>query len=561
MLSSASQQSQNGYYTLRTPGANKGLAFSEEQRKTLGLRGLLPAQVSTIELEKERALAQLRKKASPIEKYVYLQSMQDTNEDVYYRLLVEHTAEFMPIVYTPTVGQACQEFSHIYRQTPRGLYISVNDIGHVADILDNWPEKKIRAIVFTDGERILGLGDLGINGMGIPVGKLALYTACAGVPPSMCLPVVLDCGTNNEEFLNDPLYMGLRQKRVRGEVFEQLVQEFMDAAKAKYGPEVLLQFEDFGNSTAFNLLRKYQNTHCTFNDDIQGTASVVVAGLLAAVPLSGKPLSEQTFVFLGAGEAGTGIADLIALAISKETGKTIDEAREQIWLVDSRGLVIKSRAASLQHHKLLYAHEAPECATLLEAVERIKPTALIGVCTIPKTFDRAVCEAMAKLNERPIIFALSNPTSKAECTPEEAYTFTNGKCIFASGSPFDPVVVNGQRFVPGQGNNSYIFPGVGLGVIGAGLTHVDDEIMLIAAETLAAIVTPADLETGCVYPPLSTIREVSLKIAVAVAEYVSAVCCLGSLSCCCTCAESVIVCFCLTGLLEGLRDRPQAGRP
>lgn len=509
---------------MRTPLANKGLAFSEEQRQANGLRGLLPAAVTSTAIEKERALAQLRKKTLPIEKYLFLQSMQDTNEDVYYKLLVEHTAEFMPIVYTPTVGQACQEFSHIYRQMPRGLYISVNDLGHVAEILDNWPEKKIRAIVFTDGERILGLGDLGINGMGIPIGKLALYTACAGVPPSACLPVVLDCGTNNEEFLKDPLYMGLRQKRVRGEVFEQLVHEFMDAAKAKYGPEVLLQFEDFGNSTAFNLLRKYQNTHCTFNDDIQGTASVVVAGLLAAVPLSGKPLAQHTFLFMGAGEAGTGIADLIALAISHETGKTITQAREQIWLVDSRGLVVKSREASLQHHKLLYAHEAAECPTLLAAIDRIKPTALIGVCTIAKAFDQAVCEVMAKLNERPIIFALSNPTSKAECTPEEAYTFTKGKCVFASGSPFDPVVVNGQRFVPGQGNNSYIFPGVGLGVIGAGLTHVDDEIMLIAAETLAAIVTPADLETGCVYPPLSTIRDVSLKIAVAVAEYVRCAC-------------------------------------
>ncbi|DBA00875.1 TPA: hypothetical protein N0F65_008518 [Lagenidium giganteum] len=521
--------STSGYSAIRTPLTNKGLAFSEEERKALKLRGLLPAAVNSIEFETKRAMAQLRKKSSPLEKYIFMQSMQDTNEAVYYRMLIEHTAELMPIVYTPTVGQGCTEFSHIYRQTPRGLYISLNDIGHVAEILDNWPQKKVRAIVFTDGERILGLGDLGVNGLGIPIGKLALYTISFS-PQSMHTLIsfrnyshwfVLDCGTNNEEFLADPFYVGLRQKRERGAKFEQLVGEFMNAAKTKYGPEVLLQFEDFGNTTAFQLLRKYENTHCTFNDDIQGTASVVLGGLLAAVPLSGKPISEHTFVFLGAGEAGTGIADLIALAISHETGKTVDQAREQIWLVDSRGLVVKSRHSSLQHHKLLYAHEAPECASLIEVIDRIKPSALIGVCTIAKAFDQKVCEAMARNNERPIIFALSNPTSKAECTAEEAYRFTNGKCIFASGSPFDPVEYNGQRFVPGQGNNSYIFPGVGLACVAVGLTHVDDHVMMIAAETLAKIVTPADLETGCVYPPLSNIRDVSLKIAVAVAEYVS----------------------------------------
>ncbi|KAH7460399.1 NADP-dependent malic enzyme, chloroplastic [Phytophthora ramorum] len=511
--------SQPGFALMRTPITNKGQAFSEEERTAFKLRGLLPVAITSIELETERAMMQLRRKTSPIEKYIFLQNMQDTNEDVYYRMLIEHTPELMPIVYTPTVGQACQEFSHIYRQTPRGLYISINDIGHVAEILDNWPEKDIRAICFTDGERILGLGDQGANGMGIPVGKLSLYTACAGVPPQMCLPVVLDCGTNNEEYLADPFYIGLRQKRVRGEKFEQLVDEFMNAAKAKYGDKVLLQFEDFGNSTAFQLLRKYQNTHCTFNDDIQGTASVVLAGLLAAVPLSGKPISEQKFVFLGAGTAGTGIADLIAMAISRETGKTVEESRKQIWLVDSRGLVVESRKDSLQSHKLPYAHDAPASPNLVETLDRIKPTALIGVCTIAKAFNEEVCQKMCEINERPIIFALSNPTSKAECTAEEAYTFTDGKCIFASGSPFDPLEINGKLCVPGQGNNSYIFPGVGLGVVAAGLAHVNDDIMIIAAKTLASLTTPADLETGCVYPPLSNIREVSLKIAEAVAEY------------------------------------------
>lgn len=359
-----------------------------------------------------------------------------------------------------------------------------------------------------------------MNGMGIPIGKLALYTACAGVPPHMCLPVVLDCGTNNETFLSDPFYMGIREKRQQGERFIQLVDEFMNTAKKKYGAHVLLQFEDFGNTTAFHLLRKYENTHCTFNDDIQGTASVVLAGLIAAAPLSGIPLAEHKFLFLGAGEAGTGIADLIARAIAYETGKSITEARERIWFMDSRGLVVHSRKESLQHHKLLYAHEADECRTLDNAIDRIKPTALIGVSTIAKAFSQEVCEKMVKINRRPIIFALSNPTSKAECTAEEAYKYTDGKCIFASGSPFDPVEYNGQRFVPGQGNNSYIFPGIGLACIGVELTHLDDQIMIIAAETLAKFVTPADLETGCVYPPLSMIRHVSLEIATAVAEYV-----------------------------------------
>ncbi|CAH0522464.1 unnamed protein product [Peronospora belbahrii] len=508
-----------GYITMRTPIANKGLAFTEEQRKQLGLRGLLPAAVSTTKLETERAMAAIRRKTSPIEKYIFMQSMQNANEDVYYRMLIEHTSELMPIVYTPTVGQGCQEFSHNYLQQPRGLFISLNDIGHIAEILDNWPEKDIRAICFTDGERILGLGDQGANGMGIPIGKLSLYTACAGVPPHMCLPVVLDCGTNNEKYLADPFYIGLRQKRERGEKFEQLVEEFMDAAKTKYGKRVLLQFEDFGNSTAFNLLRKYQNTHCTFNDDIQGTASVVLGGLLAAVPLSGKSISEQTFLFFGAGEAGTGIAELIAQAIATETGKSIEESRKQIWLVDSQGLIVNSRKESLQHHKLMFSHDASFCPNLLSAIEQVKPTALIGVCTIAKAFNKEVCQKMCEANEHPIIFALSNPTCKAECTAEEAYTFTDGKCIFASGSPFDPVVYNGKRYVPGQGNNSYVFPGIGLGIVAAGLTHVDDEMMVIAAKTLASMITPSDLESGCVYPPLSSIRNVSLKIAEAVAEY------------------------------------------
>ncbi|RHY91359.1 hypothetical protein DYB35_007910 [Aphanomyces astaci] len=491
-----------------------------EQRTNQKLRGLLPAAVWTPEQHLEHAMIQLRSKVTPLEKYIFMQSMQDNNEDLYYRMLVNYTHELMPIVYTPTVGQVSKPLvSHIYRQTPRGLYISINDLGHVSELLDNWPEHDIRAIVFTDGERILGLGDLGINGMGIPVGKLALYTACAGVHPKYCLPVTLDVGTNTQSILDDPFYMGLKQKRDRTEKYDQLVDEFMHAAKAKYGPQVLLQFEDFGNTNAFRLLHRYQNTHCTFNDDIQGTACVVLGGLYAAEKLTNKPLAEHTFVFLGAGEAGTGIADLIAMAIAKESNSSLEVARRRIYLVDSKGLVTKDRLDSLQHHKLLYAHDEEPAANLLETIHRIKPSVLVGVSTIAHSFSQQVCEFMAATNERPVIFALSNPTSKAECTAEEAYTFTNGQCVFASGSPFDPVTLHGQTYVPGQGNNAYVFPGIGLGVVAAGLTRVDDNIMLIAAQTLADKVTDADLATGSVYPPLSSIRQVSVEIAAAVAEY------------------------------------------
>lgn len=502
-----------------TPSLNKGTAFTAEERKQLNLTGLLPPVITDLKLDTERALAQLHKKTSDLEKYIFLQTLQDTNEDLYYNLLMNYTHELMPLVYTPTVGEACIEFSRIYRQTPRGLYITINDLGHVREILDNWPVEDIKAICFTDGERILGLGDLGCNGMGIPNGKLSLYTACAGVHPKHCLPITIDVGTNNEENLNDPFYIGLRHKRVTGEKYDALIDEFMNAAKEKYGPEVLLQFEDFGNHNAFRFLKKYQKTHCSFNDDIQGTAAVALGGLLAATPLTGKPLSDHKFLFLGAGEAGTGIAELIALAISRETQKPLEEARKQISLVDSKGLIVASRKDKLQEHKVPFAHENEHCGTLLEAIEKLQPTALIGVCTIPKTFNKDVCAAMCKYNERPIICALSNPTSKAECTAEEAYTFTDGKCIFSSGSPFHPVEYKGKKYVPGQGNNSYIFPGIGLACSAVGLTCVDDDIMLIAAETLASCVTKEDLETVTVYPPLSSIQDVSLDIAVAVAEY------------------------------------------
>jgi malate dehydrogenase (oxaloacetate-decarboxylating)(NADP+) len=399
------------------------------------------------------------------------------------------------------------------------MYFSLQDAGHIRDILNNWPTDDVTTIVMTDGERILGLGDLGVNGMGIPIGKLALYTACAGIHPSTVLPVHLDVGTNNERLLNDPYYLGLRQQRERGPAYDALVQEFFEAAQDKFGQSVLIQFEDFGNLNAFRLLHTWKDKACTFNDDMQGTAAVALAGLIASGALTGKKLSDHTFLFSGAGEAGTGIADLIAYAISQESDATLEEARKKIFLVDSKGLVTKARLEGLRHHKINYAHEVEkECRTLLEAINLLEPTVLIGVSAIAGLFDRAVCERMAELNERPIISALSNPTSKAECTAQQAYEWTDGCVIFSSGSPFDPVTLSdGRRFVSGQGNNAYIFPGVGLGRLAAGSTRITEHDMLMAAQALAKQVSEEQLAVGCLYPPLENIREVSAHIAVAVA--------------------------------------------
>ncbi|MCH80774.1 NADP-dependent malic enzyme-like, partial [Trifolium medium] len=389
--------------------------------------------------------------------------------------------------------------------------------GKILEVLKNWPEKTIQVIVVTDGERILGLGDLGCQGMGIPVGKLSLYTALGGVRPSSCLPITIDVGTNNEKLLNDEFYIGLRHKRATGKEYAELLEEFMHAVKQNYGEKVLVQFEDFANHNAFELLDKYSSSHLVFNDDIQGTASVVLAGLLASLKLIGGTLADHTFLFLGAGEAGTGIAELIALEISKQTKAPVEETRKKIWLVDSKGLIVSSRQQSLQHFKKPWAHEHEPVKDLLNAVKAIKPTVLIGTSGVGKTFTKEVVEAMASLNKKPLIFALSNPTSQSECTAEEAYTWSKGKAIFASGSPFDPVEYEGKVFVPGQGNNAYIFPGFGLGLIMSGAIRVRDEMLLAASEALAAQVSQENYDKGLIYPPFTNIRKISANIAASVA--------------------------------------------
>ena len=499
---------------LHDPALNKGTAFTKEERDALGLRGLLPPHVHTQEEQVLRVMENFHRKPNNLEKYVHMAALQGRNETLFYRVVLDYIEEMMPIIYTPTVGQACQEYGHIFRR-PRGMFISAADQGQMVEVLRNWPNQDVRIIVVTDGERILGLGDLGANGMGIPVGKLGLYTACAGVHPSQCLPVTLDVGTENEGLLNDPLYIGARQRRLRGEAFDEFMDEFMIAVQEVF-PQALVQFEDFANVNAFRLLEKYRQRQCTFNDDIQGTGAVALAGLYSALRIRGGALSEQTVLFLGAGEAAVGIANLIVAAMVSE-GLSEEEARNRCWLIDSRGLVVKGRAG-LATHKLPYAHDHEPLPDLLAAIEALHPTAIIGVSGQFGAFSQPVLAAMARLNERPIIFALSNPTSKAECTAEQAYTWTEGRAIFASGSPFPPVTLGEKTFVPGQGNNAYIFPGVGLGAIVSGASQVTDEMFFAAAGALAHQVEVADLERGLIYPPLNEIREVSAAIAVAVAE-------------------------------------------
>ena len=503
-----------GVKILHDPVRNKGTAYTDAEREYLNLEGLLPPRVHSMAEQELRVLNNVRAKPTDLERYLYLVSLQDRNETLFYRVIMNHIEEMMPIIYTPTVGKACQEFQHIFRQS-RGFYVSFNDRGRVREIMQNWPHKDAKIIVVTDGERILGLGDLGADGMGIPIGKLALYTACAGIPPTHCMPVMLDVGTNNETLLNDPLYNGLERRRVRDERYDELVDEFITAAKETF-PGVLIQLEDFGNVNAFRLLEKYRDQACVFDDDIQGTGAVAFAGIVASLRITGDSLADHKFLFLGAGEAAIGIADTIVAGLA-EQGISEDEARSKCWFFDTRGLLVAGRE-SIVDHKRPYAHDHPPMDDFLEAVKDLKPTALIGVSGQPRTFTKDIVEAMAEFNDRPIIFALSNPTSKSECSAEEAYTWTEGRGIFASGSPFDPVKLGDRTFVPGQGNNAYIFPGVGLGAIVSGARVVTDEMFLSAAHSLANQVSESDLERGRIYPSLQRIREVSALIARDVAK-------------------------------------------
>ncbi|QFR32213.1 NAD-dependent malic enzyme [Ancylobacter sp. TS-1] len=499
---------------LHDPVHNRGSAFALEDRPRLGLEGLLPPGVDTLETQIARVHLQLGTLDSDLQKYLLLSDLQARNETLYYATLMSDPATFMPLVYTPTVGEACQKYDHILRAT-RGLYLPITAKGRLKSLIANWPEKDIRFIVVTDGERILGLGDLGVNGMGIPVGKLALYTVCAGVPPEMTLPITLDVGTNNQTYLDDPLYLGLRQPRVRGAEYDAFIEEFVSTINEMF-PKCCIQWEDFANINAVPILERYKDRTCTYNDDIQGTAAVAVAGIYGALRISKQKLTDQTFLFLGGGSAATGIAELISQAMVLE-GLTIEEARARNWLFDVNGLMVNSRTDIAGFQKP-FTHDHAAVASFVDAIEQIKPTGIVGVSTVPKLFNQAVIEAMARINERPIIFPYSNPTSRSECTAEEAYKWSEGRAIFASGSPFQPVRLGDKTFIPGQGNNVYIFPAMGMAVLATQASRVTEDMFIVAAQAVAELVTQEELDSGLIYPPQHDIRAASLHVAARIAQ-------------------------------------------
>jgi len=493
---------------------NKSSAFTEDERRAHGLRGLLPPAVFTQSEQTHRVLENMRRKTSDIEKYIFLQSLASRNERLFYRVAIDNIDEIMPLIYTPTVGQACQEFAHIFRQ-PKGLYVTARDQGEVAQVLANWPADDVQVVVVTDGERILGLGDLGANGMGIPIGKLALYCALAGIDPDKTLPIMLDVGTENAALRDDPLYMGLREQRLRGADYEALVDELVAAIETRY-PNCLIQFEDFATPNAIALLERYRQRCLCFNDDIQGTAAVALAGVYASTRLSGVPFADLKIMFLGAGSAATGIGDLLVDALV-DAGVPENDARARLLFVDSGGLVVADRHNELAAHKKPYAHDLKP-SDFRSAVANHKPHVLIGATGSPAAFDEEIVALMAANHKRPTIFALSNPTARAECTAEQAYAWSDGRAVFASGSPFAPVTHKGATYTPGQGNNAYIFPGLGLGAVAVNIETLPAELFLTAAKCLADQVSATQLEQGTLYPRLGDIREVSLTIAVAVAE-------------------------------------------
>jgi malate dehydrogenase (oxaloacetate-decarboxylating)(NADP+) len=498
---------------LRDKSLYKSIAFTRQERLRLGLQGLLPYAVATEPQMVDRVMRTLRSLPRDLDRYMALSSLQERNERLFYRTVLANLEEILPWIYTPTVGEACLAFSHIARE-PKGFYITPADRGRIAKILGNWREKDVRVIVVTDGQRILGLGDLGANGMGIPVGKLALYTACAGIPPKQCLPVMIDVGTNKQDLLDDPFYIGYPRRRVSGRAYLGLVDEFVRAVQKRY-PDALIQFEDFLTPDAYSLLNTYRDRVLCFNDDIQGTAAVALAGVYASTRITGRAFRDLRIMFLGAGSAATGIADLMVSALVAD-GVSLEDARRRLWFVDVNGLVTKGRT-DLMPHNVPYAHEHRQLG-FIDAIEAVKAHVLIGATGAPGTFTPDVVERMCALNARPVLFALSNPTSRAECTAEQAYRWSRGQAIFVSGSPFGVVTYDGREFRPGQGNNAYVFPGIGLGAVVCRARRIPDEMFLAAARTLAELVSRQDLESGALYPPLREIRRISLAIAISVAE-------------------------------------------
>jgi malate dehydrogenase (oxaloacetate-decarboxylating)(NADP+) len=512
----ASAGGKRGIDILHDPVINKATAYTEAERQALGLVGLVPDVTETEDLQLRRVMQQLGHKATDLERYIYLISLLDNDETLFYRTVMSDPARFLPIVYDPTIAEACLKFGHIYRRT-RGMYLSITRKGHVKEVLRNWPVKDVRVICVTDGGRILGLGDLGANGMGIPIGKLQLYTACAGVPPQGLLPLYLDAGTNNQQYLNDPLYLGLRRPRPSTEDLYAFVDEFVEAVQEVF-PNCCIHFEDWTGSDAVHLLARYRDKVCCYNDDIQGTGSVTLAGLLAALKVTRAKIRDQRILFLGAGSAAIGLAGLIASAMVQD-GLSLKEAQARISMFDVNGLLEPTRKDLFDFQKP-YAHPHPPSRDFVAAIESIKPTAIMGVSTVGKTFTRPVIEAMSRVNDRPIIFALSNPTEHAECTPEAAYEWSKGKALYAAGVQFPPVSYGGRTFLPGQANNFYIFPAVGMAIFATQPKRVTDEMFIEAAHALADQVTPGELEQGLLFPPQSNILEIEIKVAARVAKVV-----------------------------------------
>ncbi|MBK7364141.1 MAG: NAD-dependent malic enzyme [Nitrosomonas sp.] len=503
----------HGKSLLDDAALNKSTAFTRDERKRYGLSGLLPYRITDINTQVARALNNMRSKSSAIEKYIFLNSLLERNQCLFYRTMIDHIEEIMPLVYTPTVGEACKQFGHIFRK-PQGFYITPEDKGEIASILGNWPETDIRIIVVTDGERILGLGDLGANGMGISIGKTALYVACAGLHPENCLPVMLDVGTNNQTLRDDSFYMGYPYPRITGDDYLSLVDEFVQAVQARF-PDAVIQFEDFHNQHAFQLLDRYREHIRCFNDDIQGTAAVTLSGIYTSNHITQKRFTDLNIMLLGTGSAASGIAGLLVSAFCA-AGLTEAEARSKLWFIDRQGLVTSSRETVKPLIKP-FAHPCSP-ATFLEAITQIRPDVLIGATGMAGTFNQDIITAMATVNERPVIIALSNPTSHTECTAEEAYRWSNGRTIFASGSPFQPVMYAGKLLKPGQGNNAYIFPGIGLGVTISKARLVTEPMFLAAAQALSAQILPEEIAAGSIYPSINRVREVSVAIAVAVCQ-------------------------------------------
>ncbi len=513
---SVNDRSLRGLQLLETPALNKGTAFTERERAALGLEGLLPPSVETIEQQTQRALQQVAQKQTNLGRYIYLLQLLDANERLFYRVVMSDPARFLPILYAPTVGEACLKFGHIYRR-PRGMYVTFKQKGRVRQLLENWPLKDVRVICVTTGERVLGLGDLGANGMGIPIGKLQMYTACAAVPPDRLLPILLDCGTNNHELLADPLYLGLRQARPVDEEMTSFVDEFVEAIQSVF-PNCCIHFEDWKGTDALRFLARYREKVSCYNDDIQGTGSVVVAGLMNAVRIKGEKLKDQRALFLGAGSAALGVADMIVSAMKLE-GSSEEEARARIAMFDVNGLVEPSRSDLIPDQKA-YAQSHAPTRDLLPAINSLKPTILIGLSTVGKAFTQPVIEAMSRLNQRPIIFALSNPTDRAECTASEAYAWSRGKAIYAAGVQFPPVKFEGKTFLPGQANNFYVFPAAGLAIVATNAKRVTDQMFIEAAQATADQVSDRERELGLLFPPQTNLLKTEIHTAERVAKVV-----------------------------------------